>query len=105
MAGKGGQRMAELLRGPEQLPISVPVCRPPDAAVASISAPKITEGPLHMDGPRDTASRFLAQAGNPTPLAEPTLCRQHYPREEPDALTGTSGSARGVSSNGDLYRD
>ena len=51
----------------------------------------------------------LAQAGNPTPVAKPTTCRQRCngrnPREEPDALAGTSGSVRGALGNQRPYRD
>ena len=38
-------------------------------------------------------------------MAEPTACRQSDPREEPDALTGTSGSGRGVLGNRRSYRE
>ena len=38
-------------------------------------------------------------------MAEPTTGRQHDPREQPDALTGTSGSVRGASGNRRPYRD
>ena len=48
---------------------------------------------------------ILAQAENPTSLAGPTIRRQFNPREEPRALTGARGSARGVPSNGDSYRN
>ena len=47
----------------------------------------------------------LAQAGNPTPVAGPPTRRQSNPREKPDALTGTSGSARGAPGNRRPYRD
>ena len=51
----------------------------------------------------------LAEAEYPASVAEPTTCRQRYegrnPREEPDALAGTSGSVRGVPGNRRPYRD
>ena len=51
----------------------------------------------------------LAQTGNSTPVAGLTICRQRQPwrnpREEPDALAGTSGSARGALGNQRPYRD
>ena len=48
---------------------------------------------------------MLAPAENPTPVAAPTSRRHFDPREEPCALTCPHGSARGVPSNGDPYRD
>ena len=68
-------------------------------------APQIAEGPLLIGQPHGPQRGILAQARNPTPVAEPTTRRQHNPREEPDALAGMSGSVRGVPSNGDPYRD
>ena len=97
--------MAELLRRSNQLPISKPICRSLDAAVAALLAPQIAEGPLLIGQPYGPQKGTLAQARNPTPVAEPTIRRQHNPREEPDALAGMSGSVRGVPSNGDPYRD
>ena len=52
---------------------------------------------------------ILAQADDPPPLAGPTIRRQRCngrnPREEPDALAGTSGSARGAPGNRRPYRN
>ena len=51
----------------------------------------------------------LAQVGNPTSVAGATIGRQRCtgrnPREEPDALAGTSGSVRGAPGNRRPYRD
>ena len=58
-----------------------------------------------MDQSRTVNRDILAQAGNPTSVAGPTIRRQCNPREEPRALTGMRGSARGVLSNGDSYRN
>ena len=38
-------------------------------------------------------------------MAGTTIRRHTYPREEPDALTGTSGSVRGAPGNRRSYRD
>ena len=46
VAGKSGQRMAELLRSPDQLPIPTLLLPPPETSVASKVAPQIAEGPL-----------------------------------------------------------
>ena len=97
--------MAELLRGPNQLSTFEPICLSPTATVAQESTPQITEGPLPMDQSQNANRDLLAQAGNPTSVAGPTICRQCNPREEPRALTGMRGSARGVLSNGDSYRN
>ena len=58
-----------------------------------------------MGQSRNASRDILAQAGNPTSVAGPTIRRQFNPREEPRALTGMRGSVRGGSSNGDSYRD
>ena len=105
MAGKGARRMAELLRGPEQLPIPATFRHPPEAALAAIATPKIAEGLHYLGQHYTTSGSVLAQAGNQTPVAERTADRQLDPREEPDALTGTSGSARGASGNRRPYRN
>ena len=105
MAREGGKRMAELLRGPDQLSILKSICRTPTATVAQESAPQVAEGPLPVDQSRTVNRDILAQAGNPTSVAGPTIRRQFDPREEPRALTGLRGSARGVLSNGDSYRN
>ena len=109
MAGEGGQRMAELLRRPDQFSIPTPICRPLDATVAQDDTPQVAEGPLPVGQPREAQRETLAQAGNPTPMAGSTIRRQRChgrnPREEPDALAGTSGSERGAPGNRRPYRD
>ena len=96
MAGEGARRMAQLLRSPEQLPIPRPFYYPPEATVVAHATPTVAEGPHDMGRYHGTDQDPLAQAGNPTPVAGPTICRQRYagrnPREEPDALAGLSGS-------------
>ena len=71
--------------------------------------PTVAEGPHDMGRYHGTDQDPLAQAGNPTPVAGPTICRQRYagrnPREEPDALAGLSGSVRGALGNQRPYRD
>ena len=49
-------------------------------------------------GKRDTGGRLDT-------AVRTTIRRQFNPREEPRALAGMRGSARGVPSNGDSYRD
>ena len=105
VAGKSGQRMAELLRGPDQLPIPTLLLPPPGTAVASKVAPQVAEGPLQVGRPRKTARQILAQAGEPTPMAEPTIRRHCNPREEPRTLAGMRGSVRGALGNQRPYHD
>ena len=80
-----------------QLPISIPIRRASKAAVAQDSTPSLAKGPLQVGQTPDPYGYPLAQAGNQTSVAEPTICRQRLlqrnPREEPDALAGTSGTA------------
>ena len=109
MAREGGQRMVELLRCPWQWPIPTTLHHPPEAAVANDTAPQVAEDPFPM-GPRlATHHGLLAQAENPTPVARPTICRQRChgrnPREEPRALAGMRGSARGALGNRRPYRN
>ena len=108
MAGEGTRRMAQLLRGPDQLPVPLPFRHPPEAAVAANATPTVAEGPLELGRHCTLCSGSLAQAGNPTPVARQTICRQRHagrnPREEPDALAGTSGSERGAPGNRRPYR-
>ena len=105
MARQGGQRMAELLRRPEQHPIPAPICHAPHIAMAPHLTPQVAEGSLLMGPTLTTHQDVLAEAGNPTPVAGSTNCRPFHPREEPRALTGLRGSVRGVPSNGHPYRD
>ena len=105
VAGKSGQRMAELLRGPDQFSIPTLLLPPPGTAVAPKVAPQVAEGPLQVGRPRKTAGQILAQAGDPTPMAEPTIGRHCNPREEPRALAGMRGSVRGALGNQRPYRD
>ena len=58
-----------------------------------------------MGQSQNASGDILAQTGNPTSVAGPTIRRQFNPREEPRALTGARGSTRGVLSNGDSYRN
>ena len=101
--------MAELLRRPNGLPVSGTLCPPSEANVAPCLEAKVAEGPLHMGRHRATNSATLAQAGNQTPVAGPAICRQSWrgrnPREEPDALAGTSGSVRRAPGNRRPYRN
>ena len=76
MVGEGGQRMAELLRGPDQLSISKPICPSPTASVVAQSAPPIAKGPLQAGQTRNASREILAQAGNPTSVAGETIRRQ-----------------------------
>ena len=67
------------------------------------SAASLAERPNHMGQHPTPEGAILAQADNPPPVAEPTIYRQRHrernPREEPDALAGTSGSVRGAPGN------
>ena len=105
MAGKGGRWLAELLRGPDQHPVPIPISLPPEANVALHLAPQIAKGPLQPGPDHNSSEETLAQADNSTPVAGSTTCRQLNPREKPDALTGTSGSARGALGNRRPYRN
>ena len=54
---------------------------------------------------RHNVADVLAQAGDPTPMAEPTIRRHCNPREESRALAGMRGSVRGALRNQRPYRD
>ena len=105
LVGPSPQRMAELFCRSDQLPASSTLCCPTEKTVASEPSPQVPEGPdqLGRDGP--AGRDLLAEADDPTPMAEPTTGRQSDPREEPDALTRTSGSERGAPGNRRPYRD
>ena len=105
MAREGGQWMAELLCRSEQHPIPAPLCPTPQADMAPHLAPQVAEGSLLMGPTLTTHQDVLAEAGNPTPVAGSTNRRPFHPREEPRALAGMRGSVRGVTSNGNPYRD
>ena len=109
MAGQSGRRMAELFCRPDQLSVSPAIRRTTHVAVAPRPATKVAKGPLYVGKTCKTGQDVLAEAERPTPVAEPTIYRQRFegrnPREEPDALAGTSGSVRGAPGNRRSYRD
>ena len=68
---------------------------PTDKTVAQDTTPQITEGPLQRGQNEASYSKILAQAGIPTPVAEPTTGRQLDPREEPCALNAPARNCVG----------
>ena len=77
--------------------------------MAPNAPPQVATGPLQMGTGRPSHGDPLAQAGNPTPVAGPAIRRQRAggrnPKEDPDALAGTSGSARGAPGDRRPYRN
>ncbi len=62
----------------------------------------IAEGSDNMGAGGGPNATLLAEAENTPRLASETIfryARECYPREEPDALTRTSGSVRGAQGN------
>ena len=86
-------------------PRPAPICHAPHVAMAPHLTPQVAEGSILMGPTLATYQEVLAEAENSTPVAGSTNCRPIHPREEPRALTGLRGSGRGVTSNGNPYRD
>ena len=90
--------VAWLLRGSHKLPLATAVRERLEAAVAVCPPPEVAARPFHMGASRCIGTRPLAPCFHPPPVADGAICRQNS-RQEPDALTGTSGSVRGVPGN------
>ena len=105
MVGSCARRVVEQLCGAHQLSLAGSVRALREALVASGATPPLSKG-LPLLGLAATAGGYpLAHSDHSTPVAEPTTGRYSDPREEPDALTGASGSVRGASGNRRSYRD
>ena len=88
LVGTSPQRMAELFCRSDQLPVSATLCCPAEEIVASDPTPQVSEGPDQLGHAGPVDRDLLAEADDPTPMAEPTIGRQSDPREEPGARVG-----------------
>ena len=104
VAGAGTAWVAWLLRGSDQLSLATAVRERLEAVVVACPPPEVAARPFHVGASRCTGTRPLAPCLHPPSVADGAICRQNS-RQEPDALTGTSGSVRGVPGNRHPYRE
>ena len=96
--GAGTAWVAWLLRGSDQLPLATAVRERLEAVVVACPPPEVAARPFHVGASRCTGTRPLAPCLHPPSVADGAICRQNS-RQEPDALTRTYGSVRGVPGN------
>ena len=76
MTGTGRQRMAELLRCPDQFPSPGAVRPCPAKDMDEGAASAVATGPVQLETADGARGPLLAQATDPTPLAGCAVCRQ-----------------------------
>ena len=96
--------MAELLRRPGYTARTQEIRPGGQAIVDAHHAQTLAERSLQLARAGTPSKHLLAKTHHPSPVAKSAAYRQ-YPRQEPDALTRTSGSVRGDRGNPVSYRD
>ena len=96
--------MAELLRRPGYTARTQEIRPGGQAIAAAHHAQTLAERSLQLVRAGTPSKHLLAKTHHPSPVAKSAAYRQ-YPRQEPDALTRTSGSVRGDRGNPVSYRD
>ena len=76
MAGAGGQRMAELLRRPDECPLPAKLHPCPETGMAEGAASAVAAGSLQLATAASARRPLLANAPDPTPMAEHAVRRQ-----------------------------
>ena len=86
--------VAWLLRGADELSVPPPLCADLAPHVVAGLAAAVATGSFLVGAPRRPVPGLLAPNLHPPPVADDAVRRQDS-RQEPDALTCTSGSVRG----------